>query len=182
MTKIINPKCPNNSLKSKRMPPQKIIHSTAAMGALWAVAASLLFLHFGLGSESRVLSTVLFAAGILVWSGVWAAFPKKDLRTIEPHGVYPYPAPISPRKLAILIALSIVASAAALSLAYAYSYFPLWTFTLNFLFPALPALYLTATLRYWRWQRRNKRTLYSADGKLYPYPYLNVEAGNGKTT
>ncbi len=159
------------------MAAERVVRSYTFLGVLFAVANIFFFLSVGHDVQaSFLLSSIAFAAGIVVWVAIRVVFVKRELRTIEHYGVYPRPAGSSANTSRLLISsLAFVALLFGIVLLlFVGEYFPYWLFTLNFIFPFVPAFYATSAVYYWRWQRKNKRTLYAAEGKVYPYPYMNM--------
>ena len=111
-----------------------------------------------------VVSGVIF--GVFFY-GEWAL---KILRVIEKKGVY----------TVSLITWLYLAGAALIFIGlftWVFNTLPLQSSVviLDFCYPMLPAALLTRALLYLRWERKNKRLIYTTwgfSGKVYAYPYI----------
>jgi hypothetical protein len=159
------------------MAPKKIVTTSAITGTVWLISGALFLLVFIPSLEApAVFSAAVLALGTVVWVAFGLVNVRRQLKSIEQHGAdgvnikssspYAFIWPLV--GLAVVITVTLLAS-------YFEFFESFWAFLFIFLVPSISAFGLTSAVFYWRWQRKNKRTLYYAEGKLYPYPYMNMD-------
>ncbi len=122
------------------------------------------------------MSFLAFALAVVMWSAIGYNVIKRDLRTIEQFGVTGAAkkgVSFSLTRTIRITVLMLAGGIAVILLAFYIVYFqPFWTFLITLLLPFPGAILITSAAFCWRWQRKNKRTLYLEGGKMYPYPYM----------
>jgi hypothetical protein len=156
------------------MAPQKAVTQNLAYGVLYVVGAVSFLMVIMPGLQApAILSSTSLAVGIILWTTIFSLDAKKSLKSIEHQetrnaNVWPWYKLL----LFILEILGVASALIVLGLYIAY-YQPFWAFLVNLLIPFFPTGYLTSAVWYWRWQRRNKRTLLIEDRRMYPQPALD---------
>ena len=122
------------------------------------------------------LLSVSIMLGVASGAVCFGLVAQRTLRVIEKKGVFSQ----SLSTMLFLIGTVVVFIGA---LIWTATSFPLQSliFISDFLYPILPAALLTRALLYWRWEHKNKRTIYASSGlwgKIYAYPYMDTTQTN----
>ena len=156
------------------MAPQKAVRVTAAIGVLWLVAL-LLFLPvlFPLLQAPAILSGFTLVLGAAMWVAVFSSQTKKALRKIEKQETkVAFVNFRLGRALVFTFALCAAGIAVILLGFYIAYYQPFWAFLINLLIPFPAATSLAAAVLYWRWERKNNKTLLLEDGRIFAKPQV----------
>jgi hypothetical protein len=157
------------------MAPQKILRLYRNAAILPITLVFLFFITISRYLEAPIAySIIIMSLGFIVGVLVQQRSERKKLRIIEQKGVYESSVGLSLRKGIVLIFLVLIVGSALIALyMYLWLVAPFWLFTGTFIISFMPAIYITSAVIYWHWQRKNKRILYTAENKIYPYPYIN---------
>ncbi|MGD6806913.1 MAG: hypothetical protein ACQCN4_08140 [Candidatus Bathyarchaeia archaeon] len=157
---------------------KKVVTNNVALGALWLLGMFMFLLtvnsHFDAPSSVWLLA---LATGAIIWGLVGYFDARKTFMAIEQYGVTGVHASgVFSLKRAISVTFAMLAAViGVIVLGFYIAYYqPYWQFLINLLVPFPSAILLTNAVLCWRWQRRNKRTLYVEGSKVYPYPYMNM--------
>ena len=123
-------------------------------------------------------SLVALITGAILGFFLMLKFSKNRLRMIEKEGYYKPKQktsglPSISRFMAILLLLILGVSIIIALSVYIIEEAPFWLFTVYSIFGFASVGSVTITVSFWRWQRKNKRTLLMSDNILYPSPYMN---------
>ena len=153
------------------MAPQKVVTQNITYGVLYLVGALFFLMVFTPRLQApAILSGAALAVGIVLWTTIFSIDVKKSLKAIEQQGtrnvnLWPWYKFL----LFILAVLGVVSALIVLGFYIAY-YQPFWIFLVNLLIPLFPSGYLTSAVCYWRWERRNNKKLFLAEGRIYAEP------------
>jgi hypothetical protein len=142
----------------------KDIWWTSLLGLLFVV---LFWLFNGVNHVSAYLSFGLFGFGVILGSVISFFISRKTLAVIEENGEF------TGFKIHWLLTIAIVGIIVVtpfLVMYYFRSQFGI--LAINFMLPTVLALIIVQPLTFWRWERKNKKVLYSDYKQIYPYPYI----------
>ncbi len=143
------------------MAPKKAVTVNATIGVLWLVATFLfplvLYPHL---QAPATLSGFTLVLGAAMWVAVFSSQTKKALRKIEKQETKVAFVNFRLGRALVLTFALCAAGIAVILLGFYIAYYqPFWTFLINLLIPFPAAMFLVAAVLYWRWERKNKKTL-----------------------